>query len=301
MPFINTQPNALGNSVKLFYEDLGTGKPVVFIHGWPLNHEMWEYQLAELPKHGLRCIAYDRRGFGKSDRPWEYYDYDTLADDLKAVLEQLDLRQVTLIGFSMGGGEIARYIGKYGTERLEKVVLISAVTPFMLQTNDNTEGVPKENFDDMVNKLSQDRPAFLADFGKKFYGVTLLSHPVSQQLLDWNLMLCLMSSPKATVDCVRSFSETDFRNDVPQITVPTLIIHGDADKTVPIAISGNKTAALLPHATYKVYEDAPHGLFITEKEQLNADLMAFIGVTPSGSSSVKRKRVEYSPLQAYFF
>lgn len=301
MPFINTQPNALGNSVKLFYEDLGTGKPVVFIHGWPLNHEMWEYQLAELPKHGLRCIAYDRRGFGKSDRPWEYYDYDTLADDLKAVLEQLDLRQVTLVGFSMGGGEIARYIGKYGTERLEKVVLISAVTPFMLQTNDNTEGVPKENFDDMVNKLSQDRPAFLADFGKKFYGVTLLSHPVSQQLLDWNLMLCLMSSPKATVDCVRSFSETDFRNDVPQITVPTLIIHGDADKTVPIAISGNKTAALLPHATYKVYEDAPHGLFITEKEQLNADLMAFIGVTPSGSSSVKRKRVEYSPLQAYFF
>ena len=301
MPFINTQPNALGNSVKLFYEDLGTGKPVVFIHGWPLNHEMWEYQLAELPKHGLRCIAYDRRGFGKSDRPWEYYDYDTLADDLKAVLEQLDLRQVTLVGFSMGGGEIARYIGKYGTERLEKVVLISAVTPFMLQTNDNTEGVPKENFDDMVNKLSQDRPAFLADFGKKFYGVTLLSHPVSQQFLDWNLMLCLMSSPKATVDCVRSFSETDFRNDVPQITVPTLIIHGDADKTVPIAISGNKTAALLPHATYKVYEDAPHGLFITEKEQLNADLMAFIGVTPSGPSSVKRKRVEYSPLQAYFF
>lgn len=301
MPFINTKSDISGHAVKLFYEDLGTGKPVVFIHGWPLNHEMWEYQLAELPKYGLRCIAYDRRGFGKSDRPWEYYDYDTLADDLKALLEQLDLRQVTLVGFSMGGGEIARYIGKYGTDRIEKVVLISAVTPFMLQTDDNTEGVSKENFDDMVNKLSQDRPAFLADFGKKFYGVTLLSHPVSQQLLDWNLMLCLMSSPKATADCVRSFSETDFRNDVPHITVPTLIIHGDADKTVPIAISGNKTAALLPHAIYKVYEDAPHGLFITEKDRLNADLMAFIGVKPFGPSSVKRKRVEHLPLQTYFF
>ena len=301
MPFINTKPDVSGHSVKLFYEDLGTGKPVVFIHGWPLNHEMWEYQLAELPKHGLRCIAYDRRGFGKSDRPWGNYDYDTLADDLKALLEQLDLRQVTLVGFSMGGGEIARYISKYGTERLEKVVLISAVTPFMLKTDDNTEGVSKENFDEMVDKLSQDRPAFLADFGKKFYGVTMLSHPVSQQLLDWNQMLCLMSSAKATVDCVRSFSETDFRDDVPQITIPTLIIHGDADKTVPIAVSGNKTAALLPHAIYKVYEDAPHGLFITEKDRLNADLMEFVGVKPFGPSSLKRKRVEYSPLQAYFF
>ncbi len=301
MSFINTRPDVSGHSVKLFYEDLGKGKPVVFIHGWPLNHEMWEYQLAELPKHNLRCIAYDRRGFGKSDRPWGNYDYDTLADDLKAVLDQLDLRQVTLVGFSMGGGEIARYIGKYGTERLEKVVLISAVTPFMLKTDDNTEGVPKENFDQMVDKLSNDRPAFLADFGKKFYGVTMLSHPVSQQLLDWNQMLCLMSSSKATTDCVRSFSETDFRKDVPQITVPTLIIHGEADNTVPIAVSGNKTAALLPHALYKVYEDAPHGLFITEKDRLNADLMDFIGVEPLISSNLKRKRVEYSPLQAYFF
>ena len=218
-----------------------------------------------------------------------------------ALLVQLDLQQVTLVGFSMGGGEIARYISKYGTERLEKVVLISAVTPFMLKTDDNTEGVAKENFDEMVEKLSQDRPAFLADFGKKFYGVTMLSHPVSQQLLDWNQMLCLMSSAKATVDCVRSFSETDFRNDVPQITIPTLIIHGDADKTVPIAVSGDKTAALLPHAIYKVYEDAPHGLFITEKDRLNTDLMEFIGVKPFTPSNLKRKRVEHLPLQAYFF
>lgn len=306
MSFIKTQADASGHSVKLFYEDLGKGKPVVFIHGWPLNHEMWEYQLAELPKHNLRCIAYDRRGFGKSDRPWAGYDYDTLADDLKSVLEQLDLRQVTLVGFSMGGGEIARYIGKYGTDRLEKVVFISAVTPFMLKTTDNTEGVPKENFDDIVDKLSKDRPAFLADFGRKFYGVSLLSHPVSQQLLDWHQMLCLMSSAKATADCVRSFSETDFRNDVPQITIPTLIIHGDADQTVPIAVSGDKTAQLLPHAKYIIYEDAPHGLFITEKERLNADLMDFMGVKsnhtpPNVSPDIRQKRVEHAGFQAYFF
>ena len=276
MSFIQTQPDASGQCVKLFYEDLGTGKPVVFIHGWPLNHEMWEYQLAELPKHRLRCIAYDRRGFGKSDRPWGKYDYDTLADDLKAVLDQLDLKQVTLVGFSMGGGEIARYIGKYGTERLEKVVFVSSVTPYMLKTDDNTEGVPKENFDDMIEKITKDRPAFLANFAKQFYGVTMLSHPVSQQLLDWNQMLCLMSSAKATVDCVRSFSETDFREDLKKVVLPTLIIHGDADKTVPIAVSGNKTATLLPDAKYKVYEDAPHGLFITDKDKLNADLLDFI-------------------------
>ena len=276
MGFIKTKSDASGNPVRLFYEDLGAGKPVVFIHGWPLNHEMWEYQLAELPKHGLRCIAYDRRGFGKSDRPWGAYDYDTLADDLKAVLEQLDLRNVTLVGFSMGGGEIARYIGKYGTERVGKVVLMSAVTPFMLNTDDNTEGVPKENFDDMVQKINEDRPAFMANFGKQFYGSTFLSRPVSQQMLDWNQAHCLMSSAKATVDCVRSFSETDFRNDVTKIDVPTLIIHGSADKTVPIEVSGDKTAALLPHAKYVVYEGAPHGLFITEKDKVNAALLDFI-------------------------
>jgi non-heme chloroperoxidase len=298
MSFIKTKADASGNAVQLFYEDLGTGKPVVFIHGWPLNHEMWEYQLAELPKHGLRCIAYDRRGFGKSDRPWGDYDYDTLADDLKTVIEQLDLSDVTLVGFSMGGGEIARYIGKYGTERVGKVVLMSAVTPFMLKTADNTEGVPKENFDEMVEKITKDRPAFMSTFGKQFYGATLLNHPVSQQMLDWNQSHCMMSSAKATVDCVRSFSETDFRDDVVKIDVPTLIIHGDADKTVPIDVSGNKTAALLPHAEYIVYEGAPHGLFITDKDKLNADLVNFIGGTRVPS---KGKKVEHAASYSYFF
>jgi len=277
MNFVKTKPDVSGRSVNIFYEDYGSGKPVVFIHGWPLNHEMWEYQLAELPKNNLRCIAYDRRGFGKSDRPWENYDYDTLADDLKALLDELDLKEVMLVGFSMGGGEIARYIGKYGTTRIAKVVLISAVTPFMLKTADNPEGVAKKNFDEMIEKIAEDRPAFLANFATHFYGVNKVPKAVSQEILDWNQMLCLMSAAKATTECVRSFSETDFRNDLTKINVPVLIIHGDADQTVPIAISGNKTAKALPKAKYIVYKDAPHGLFITDKDKLNKDLIDFIG------------------------
>ncbi len=276
MKYINSNKNDSENPVNLFYEDLGTGKSVVFIHGWPLNHEMWEYQLSVLPALGLRCIAYDRRGFGKSDRPWGKYDYDTLADDLKAVLDELDLTEVTLVGFSMGGGEIARYIGKYGTSKIGKVVLISSVTPYMLKADDNTEGIGKEKFDEIAGLISKDRPDFFTTFGKEFYGVNAISHPVSEALLDWNQALCLMSSAKATLDCLRSFSETDFRNDVLKIDVPTLIIHGDADKTVPIDIAGNKTAALMHRAEYLVYQGAAHGLFITEKDKLNADLVKFI-------------------------
>ncbi len=276
MPFIKTIPDATGHTVNLFYEDLGMGNPVVFIHGWPLNHEMWEYQLSELPMQNMRCIAYDRRGFGKSDRPLKNYDYDTLADDLKSLLDQLELTNVTLVGFSMGGGEIARYIGKYGTERIEKVVLISAVTPYMLKTDDNPEGADKSAFDEMVQKISEDRPAFFTAFGKKFYGVDLFHQPVSQPMLDWNQSLCMMSSAVATMDCVRSFSETDFRKDVLKIKVPTLIIHGDADNIVPVT-AGKRTSALLTHATYIEYEGTPHGLFITDKERLNADLIYFIG------------------------
>ena len=276
MSFIKTTSETSNASVKIFYQEYGIGKPVLFIHGWPLNHEMWEYQLAELPKHNLRCITYDRRGFGKSDRTWENYDYDTLAGDLNELITQLDLTEVTLVGFSMGGGEIARYIGKYGSEKIQKVVLISSVTPYMLKTNDNPEGVKKEMFDDMVDKITADRPEFLKEFGKQFYGVDMLNQPISKAMLEWNQTQCLMSSSNATVDCLRSFSETDFRNDLKKIDIPVLIIHGDADKTVPIKVSGDKTAALLPNAKYIVYTNAPHGLFITEKEKLNADLLSFI-------------------------
>ena len=290
MSFIKTTSENAKNSINIFYQEYGTGKPVLFIHGWPLNHEMWEYQLTELPKHNLRCITYDRRGFGKSDRTWENYDYDTLASDLNDLITQLNLSEVTLVGFSMGGGEIARYIGKYGTEKIENVVLISSVTPYMLKTNDNSEGIKKEIFDDMVDKITADRPEFLKEFGKQFYGVDMVNQPISKAMLQWNQAQCLMSSSSATVNCLRSFSETDFRNDLKKIDVPVLIIHGDADKTVPISVSGDVTAALLPHAKYIVYGNAPHGLFITEKERLNADLLNFISAEDLNYQSTEEQK-----------
>ena len=237
---------------------------------------MWEYQLLELSNHNMRCIAYDRRGFGKSDRPWQGYDYDTLADDLNELISQLNLTKVVLVGFSMGGGEVARFIGKYGSDKVSKVVLISSVTPFRLKTADNPDGADKQTFAETTHKIKTDRPAFLAEFAKKFFGVDTTNQSVSKETLDWNQILCLNSSAKATIDCVHSFSETDFRNDLRKIDIPVLIIHGDADKIVPIGVSGNKTAELIPHAKYIVYKNAPHGLFITEKEKLNTDLIEFI-------------------------
>lgn len=272
---ILTIPGTAGENVDLHYVDLGQGRPVVLIHGWPLSHKSWEYQLAELPKHGLRVIAYDRRGFGESSKPWNGYDYDTLADDLHALLEHLDVKDAVLVGFSMGGGEVARYIGRHGQSRVGAVVLMSAVTPYLLKTADNASGVDKSVFDGMVEGLQGDRPGFLEGFGKKFFGVGLLSHPVSAATLQWAQGLALPASPKGTVDCVRAFSETDFRADLAKITVPTLIIHGTDDETVPPAASGDQAAKALPSAEYKRYDGAPHGLFVTHKDQLNADLIAF--------------------------
>jgi pimeloyl-ACP methyl ester carboxylesterase len=276
MAFIKSTSSSSSDITNIFYQEYGIGTPVLFIHGWPLNHEMWEYQFNELPKHNIRCIAYDRRGFGKSDRPWSGYDYDTLSDDLNELITQLNLTSVVLVGFSMGGGEVARYIGKYGTDRISKIVFISSVTPFRLKTDDNLDGTEKQVFEDTIHKIEEDRPAFLSEFGKKFFGIELQNQSVSSEILDWNQLLCLNSSAKATIECVRSFSETDFRDDLKKINIPVLIIHGDADKTVPIHLSADKTAALIPNAKYLIYKDAPHGLFITEKVKLNTDLINFI-------------------------
>jgi pimeloyl-ACP methyl ester carboxylesterase len=276
MAYFKTNSTTKTNAINIFYQEYGSGKPVIFIHGWPLNHEMWEYQMNELPLHKIRCIAYDRRGFGKSEQPWEAYDYDTLADDLHDLITHLNLSQVILVGFSMGGGEIARYIGKYGNEHIDKVVFISSVTPFRLKTEENPDGTAIEVFNETIGDLIKDRPAFLNSFGKKFYGVDMISQPVSKSLLAWNQSQCLNSSAKATVECVKSFSQTDFTEDLKKITVPTLIIHGDNDLIVPIEVSSDKTAKLIPHAKYMIFPDAPHGLFITEKEKLNSDLINFI-------------------------
>ena len=287
MSYIKAGTDASGEDIKLFYVDQGTGNPVVLIHGWPLSHEMWDYQLAELPKHNLRVVAYDRRGFGKSSQTWDGYDYNTLADDLKAVLDELDLHNVTLVGFSMGGGEVARYMSRHGGARVAKVAFVSAVTPYLLKTDTNPDGVDKDTFDTMVENINKDRADFLQTFGKMFYGVSLISHPVSQAHLDGDFARAYVASHKATVDCVRAFSETDFRNDLTQISVPVLIIHGDADKTVPIESSGERTAEALPNAHYLVYDGAPHGLFVTEKDRLNDDLLTFIqeGVLATNSSA----------------
>ena len=276
MSTIKVNHSSNGQPVELFYQDIGVGKPVVLIHGWPVSHAMWEYQMLELPRHGLRLIAYDRRGFGHSSKPWDGYDYDSLADDLKGLLDGLDLQDVTLVGFSMGGGEVVRYMARHGGARVSNVVLVSAVTPYLLKTDDNPDGVDVETFDNMVKGLQKDRPDFLASFGKMFYSDGLLSHPVSAATLDWTQSLALQGAPQATLACVRSFSETDFRNDLKTISVPTLIIHGDNDKTVPNEVSGERTAALMPNAEFKLYAGAPHGLHITHKDELNQDLVKFI-------------------------
>ncbi len=276
MNFIKVGTDAAGNDIDVFYQDLGTGRPVVLIHGWPLSSQLWDYQLAELPKHNLRVIAYDRRGFGKSSQPWDGYNYDTFADDLKAVLDTLDLQNVTLVGMSMGGGEVARYMSRHGGARVSKVVFLSAITPYLLKTDDNPDGVDGDVFDDMKEKLTKDRADFLQTFGKQFYGMGFLDKPVSQAQLDGDFARAYMASQKATVDCVTAFAETDFRDDLAQIHVPTLIIHGDADKVVPIEASAERTAAALPNAEYIVYEGAPHGLVVSEKDRVIEDLLSFI-------------------------
>ena len=277
MAYIKAGEDAAGHPVNIFYEDWGQGAPVVLIHGWPLDHTMWEYQAIALAEAGHRVIAYDRRGFGRSSRPWNGYDYDTLAADLNALLTELDLHNVTLVGFSMGGGEIARYIGKYGESRLTRVAFVSAVPPFMLQTADNPDGVPQKVFDGMHEGIRKDRFAFLQSFAKDFYGQSIISHPVSQAVLDWNQTVTSLAAPNATYDCVTAFSSTDFRADLKKVKVPTLVIHGEKDQTVPFAVSGERTAKMVAGAELKVYEGAPHGLFFTEKDKLTADLLAFIG------------------------
>lgn len=276
MQTIEVGRSANGEPVHLAYQDVGTGRPVVLIHGWPASHAMWQYQSAELPKHGIRAIAYDRRGFGHSSKPWEGYDYNTLADDLKGLLDGLDLQDVTLVGFSMGGGEVARYMARHGGARVAKVVFVGSVTPYLMKAGDNPEGVDAAVFQQMLEGLNKDWPDFLATFGKQFFNVGMLKHPVSQATLDWMQHLTLQASLKATLDCVHAFAETDFRNDFAGISVPALVIHGDADQVVPPEASANRTVELLRSVQYKVYEGGSHGLFVTHKDELNRDLVQFV-------------------------
>jgi non-heme chloroperoxidase len=272
MAFIETT-----DGTQIFYRDWGAGKPVVLIHGWPLNADMWEYQAPFLAANGQRVITYDRRGFGRSSQPWPGYDYDTMADDLATLMEKLDLHDATIVGFSMGGGEVARLLSRHGASRVARAVLVSSVLPYLLRTQDNPEGVPQAPFDKMREGLRADRPNFLAGFGKQFYGAGLLNFKVSSELLAWTSAMAMTGSPKATIDCVDAFSATDFRPDLAAFTVPTLIIHGGADETVPLENSAERVAKAIPAAQIEVYTNAPHGLYFTHKDRLNADLLSFIG------------------------
>lgn len=265
------------DDVQLHFTDQGAGRPVVLIHGWPLSGAMWEYQVGPLVEAGYRVITYDRRGFGKSSQPWDGYDYDTMAADLKTLIDQLDLKGVTLVGFSMGGGEVARYLGRYGAERIAQAVLVSAVTPFMLQTDDNPAGVPKETFAPIMEGLKTDRPHFLAGFSETFFGKTLTGSKVSKEMLETSLVVAMQASPRATIECAKAFGTTDFRPDMPAFSIPTLIIHGTADKTVPIDASARQAIKLVPGAILKEYDGEPHGLHITAMERLNSDLIEFLG------------------------
>ena len=274
MPYLTTP-----DGTEIFYNDWGSGRPVVLIHGWPLHSDMWEHQATFLVEQGLRVIAYDRRGFGRSSQPWTGYDYDTLASDLHALTEALDLRDATIVGFSMGGGEVVRYLSTYGTVRVTKAALVSAVPPFLLQTDNNPDGVPEKVFAGIAEQLRKDRPAFLDDFIPKFYGRTTLKHTVSQPVLDWTQTMAMTGSLRATLAAATSWATTDFRAEMPGITVPTLVIHGGSDSTVPATIAGQKSAALLPNSTYIEYDGEPHGLTLTAGDRLNEDLLRFIGGT----------------------
>ena len=281
MAFLTTD-----DGTEIFYNDWGTGTPVVLIHGWPLQSDMWEYQARFLAENGCRVIAYDRRGFGRSSQPWEGYDYDTLTDDLRVILEELDVRDATLVGFSMGGGEVARYLARFGSERVSKAVLLSAVTPYLMKTEDNPDGVDPSTFEGIIDALEKDRPAFLDSFGPKFYGRTMIKHTVSEPVLQWTQMMALQGSSHATIECVDTWSGTDLRADCAAITVPTLVIHGTGDGTVPIDASGRRAAAMIPGATLVEYDGEPHGLYATVPDRLNQDLLGFIkgDVTLAGST-----------------
>ncbi len=258
----------------LFHRDWGTGRPIVFLAAWALPSAMWDYQMTALVEDGFRCVAYDRRGHGRSSQPGRGYDYDTLADDLAAVLDALDLRDVMLVGMSMAGGEITRYLTRHGRARIARVVYVStAATPYRTRTADNPDGIPPEMLEAFVrHQLLRDYPQWLDDNRAPFF---LPDTP--QPIQEWVRGLMLGHSLKALVDCTRSMATTDFRAELPRIRVPALLVHGSRDASAPIEVTGRPTAALIPGARLDVYEGAPHGLFVTHRDRLTADLRAFAG------------------------
>jgi len=265
-----------GNPIELYYEDHGAGKPVVLIHGWPLSGRSWENQVSPLVEAGYRVVSYDRRGFGDSSQPWNGYDYDTFAADLHTLLQHLDLREVALVGFSMGGGEIARYLGTYGSERIAKAVFASAIPPYLYKTEDNPEGaLDDEAIAGFEAGVKSDRLAFLDEFSTNFFsagGQLEVSEPQREYARD----IAASASPKGTLDCIAAFGRTDFRGDLEKVTVPTLVLHGDSDAIVPFEASGKRTAESIENSELVVIEGGPHGVNASHADQFNQALLEFL-------------------------
>jgi non-heme chloroperoxidase len=276
MPYIKVGEENSG-SIELYYEDHGTGTPVVLIHGWPLSGRSWEKQVSALLGAGHRVITYDRRGFGSSSKPTTGYTYDTLADDLNVLVSHLDLRGFALVGFSMGGGEVARYLGTYGSARVSKAVFISAISPFLLKTPENPKGMEGSLFQEIEQAIVADRPAFLSQFLQNFYNVDVLGGKlVSDQVVQLSWNIAVGASPEGTLDCVSAWL-TDFRKDLALIDVPTLVLHGDADRILPIEATGLRTHELINGSKLTVVKDGPHGITWTHADEVNLALVEFLG------------------------
>ena len=264
------------DGTELYMKDWGAGRPVVLMHGWPLSADSWDDLALAIANAGYRAIAYDRRGFGRSSQPWSGYDYDTLSDDLAAVMEYTHAKDATLVGFSMGGGEVARYMSRHHGKSVSQAILISSILPFRMKTSDNPNGTPPEAFAETARALMEDRPEFLGRFFRDFFGVGLLSQPVSDEFLDWARSVAMQASLKATLGCLKAFSSTDFRSELESFRVPTLFIHGTEDLTVPIDASSRPAAQSITQAKLLAYDDAPHGLWATHKERLSDDIINFL-------------------------
>jgi len=276
MPML-TLINTSDVPIELYYEDHGEGNPVVLIHGWPMSSRSWEPQKAALIEAGFRVISYDRRGFGWSSQPWKGYDYDTFASDLHGLIEHLDLQDATLVGFSMGGGEVARYIGTYGAARVKKAVLAAAVTPYMYKSADNLDGgLDDKTIEDFENGVKSDRLAFLEDFTKSFFAAGDKTDLISEPARLYYQSIAAFASPKGTLDCIKAFGRTDFRQDLQKMQLPTLVIHGDTDDIVPFEVSGKRAHETLPDSQLVLIKGGPHAINATHAEQFNRALIDFL-------------------------